>query len=507
MGCIFSRCFPRDSLKPSPHPTRKVFELSNIRKLNSHAYEKEPIITSIVPEPPEPEDQSHAQRHIPIYIAIESYHSTKPNEISFEIDDEMKLIEEINSYELRVHHLRSGHSGIISKTYVRLDIETPLRLGIYGLGIIQQCLVRHNVLGAYVIRNSASSPNGFVLTILQGNEQYNTLTWDYLIWIHSSNKCFYFPQEVTLQHTFFSSFRQLINDERVRSVIPLTEILPYSIEFDEKIWNIPFDDLKIEEKISGGYFGEVARANWHIKDRIIPIAVKKLHVNGVNKAVEREIDAMKNLTNLHIISLYGISQSPVTNELLIITEFMQNGDLKAWLKKLPNLPEFSVLLSFAKDIATGMAYLEHRNYVHRDLACRNILLSRCSKKVKIADFGLSTIIDTNDTGRREEALSQKLPTRWLAPELLNDQAAYSIKSDIWAFGIVLIEIWLKGDDPYAENIHAWIQSAVSTGHVHEKPDLCPNDFYEHIICECLKFQANDRPTFSNLRQSLGKWKY
>ncbi|CAF4215675.1 unnamed protein product, partial [Adineta steineri] len=387
------------------------------------------------------------------------------------------------------------------------DIETPLRLGIYGLGIIQQCLVRHNVLGAYVIRNSASSPNGFVLTILQGNEQYNTLTWDYLIWIHPSNKCFFFPQEVTLQHTFFSSFRQLINDERVRSVIPLTEILPYSIEFDEKIWNIPFDDLKIEEKISGGYFGEVARANWHIKDRIIPIAVKKLHVNGVNKAVEREIDAMKNLANLHIISLYGISQSPVTNELLIITEFMQNGDLKAWLKKLPNLPEFSVLLSFAKDIATGMAYLEHRNYVHRDLACRNILLSRCSKKVKIADFGLSTIIDTNDTGRREEALSQKLPTRWLAPELLNDQAAYSIKSDIWAFGIVLIEIWLKGDDPYAENIHAWIQSAVSTGHVHEKPDLCPNDFYEKIICECLKFQANDRPTFSNLRQSLGKWKY
>ncbi|CAF4259723.1 unnamed protein product, partial [Adineta steineri] len=83
MGCIFSRCFPRDPLKSSPHPTREFIKLSNIREPISHAYEKEPIITSIVPEPPEPEDQSHAQRHIPIYIAIESYHSTKPTEISF----------------------------------------------------------------------------------------------------------------------------------------------------------------------------------------------------------------------------------------------------------------------------------------------------------------------------------------------------------------------------------------------------------------------------------------
>jgi fyn-related kinase len=152
-----------------------------------------------------------------------------------------------------------------------------------------------------------------------------------------------------------------------------------------------------------------------------------------------------------------------------------------------------------------MIYLEFRNYVHRDLACRNILLGPHENFVKIADFGLSTIVDTGDTDQRQQAQSEKLPIRWLAPELLDNQAAYSIKSDVWAFGILLIELWLKGGDPYSEEHLAWIQAAVMAGHVHKKPTDCPDDFYESVICQCLKFKANDRPSFSALKQLFDKW--
>jgi serine/threonine protein kinase len=214
---------------------------------------------------------------------------------------------------------------------------------------------------------------------------------------------------------------------------------------------------------------------------------------------------MKNLTNLYIVSLYGISQNPNTDEILIVTELMENGDLKSWLKRLPNLPEYSTLVCLSRDIAIGMTYLEIRNYVHRDLACRNILLGPRANTVKIADLGLSTIVDKNDVDRRQEAQSEKLPIRWLAPELLDNQAAYSIKSDVWSFGILLIELWLKGGDPYGEKHLAWIQSAVSSGFVHQKPVDCPDDFYQSIIYKCLKFKTNDRPSFAALRQLLEKW--
>ncbi|CAF3578677.1 unnamed protein product [Rotaria sp. Silwood1] len=104
-----------------------------------------------------------------------------------------------------------------------------------------------------------------------------------------------------------------------------------------------------------------------------------------------------------------------------------------------------------------------------------------------------------------EAHSEKLPIRWLAPELIDNQAAYSIKSDVWSFGILLIELWLKGGDPYHNQHITWISSVVRDGYVHEKPPNCPVEFYESLICQCLKFKANDRPSFLALKQLLDKW--
>jgi fyn-related kinase len=344
-----------------------------------------------------------------------------------------------------------------------------------------------------------------VISISQYNEKHNTFDWHYLICINSSNNCFYFSQEVRLKNIFFSSFQQLIADDRVRAVIPLTEILPYSIEFEEDVWKIPFDALNIQHQIGKGQFGEVSYASWQKGHTTISVAVKKLHIRGVTSIVQREIEAMKKLRNIYIVTLYGISQNPATDEILIVTELMEDGDLKSWLKQLPNLPEYFTLLRFAKDISCGMTYLEFRNYVHRDLACRNILLGPHESFVKISDFGLSTIANKNDTDQRQQAHSEKLPVRWLAPELLDNQAAYSIKSDVWSFGILLIELWLKGGDPYGEEHLTWIQSAVSNGFVHKKPKDCPDDFYESVICQCLKFESKARPSFSALRQLFEKW--
>ncbi|CAF4020361.1 unnamed protein product [Rotaria sp. Silwood1] len=542
MGCLFSKVFFRNQSQLLPDKKSNEIVFIQVKNENSSGPEQylQPS-APVAPIPPEPvllirpppllstvpssvppivprtralvpapvsstsisqNSRSRVQLYTPIYVAIETYSKTKDTHISFELGDEMELIEEINSLELHVNHLRSSRDGIIPKNFVQLNKEIPLRLAVNDAGIIQQCLMHYNVSGAYLIRRSATNPEAFVLSISQFNKQYNTFYWHYLICINRSNNCFYFAKEETLRNIFFSSFQKLISDERVRNFIPLTEILPESIKFEEEIWKIPFDEIKIENKIGEGQFGEVFRANWYKDQRTIPVAVKKLHIHGFTNIIEREIEAMKKLTNLYIVTLYGISQNSTTNEIFVVTELMENGDLKSWLKQLPNLPEYSTLLRFARDISSGMTYLEYRNYVHRDLACRNILLGSNGNFVKIADLGLSIMIDTD---QRHEAHSEKLPIRWLAPELIENQAAYSIKSDVWSFGILLIELWLKGGDPYHNQHITWISSAVSTGYVHEKPSDCPIEFYECMICQCLKFKANDRPSFAALKQLLDKW--
>lgn len=55
---------------------------------------------------------------------------------------------------------------------------------------------------------------------------------------------------------------------------------------------------------------------------------------------------------------------------------------------------------FWVEIAEGMAFIERRNYIHRDLRAANILVS-ASLVCKIADFGLARVIEDNEYTARE----------------------------------------------------------------------------------------------------------
>ena len=68
-------------------------------------------------------------------------------------------------------------------------------------------------------------------------------------------------------------------------------------------------------------------------------------------------------------------------------------------------------------------YLASLSVIHRDLACRNVLVG-VGKVLKIADFGLS-----RDTDLYVSTLSTKLPLRWMAPESIQDRL-FSEKSDV-----------------------------------------------------------------------------
>ena len=78
------------------------------------------------------------------------------------------------------------------------------------------------------------------------------------------------------------------------------------------------------------------------------------------------------------------------------------------------------------------------NIVHRDLACRNILVGE-GKNLKITDFGLSREV--------EEVYVKKtrgrLPLKWMAIESINARE-FSTSSDVWSFGVVLWEIGHSG---------------------------------------------------------------
>ena len=90
-----------------------------------------------------------------------------------------------------------------------------------------------------------------------------------------------------------------------------------------------------------------------------------------------------------------------------------------------------------------MDYLGEHSYIHRDLAAQNIQVGE-GCVCKVAEFSRARLVEEDIYIAPEEG---KLPIKWTAPEAALHNG-YTIKSDVWSFGIVMYEIMTKGGVPY-----------------------------------------------------------
>ncbi|EFN72334.1 Proto-oncogene tyrosine-protein kinase ROS [Camponotus floridanus] len=225
------------------------------------------------------------------------------------------------------------------------------------------------------------------------------------------------------------------------------------------ITKIARKEITFTKLIGSGAFGKVFQGkvkNLEGSSTEISIAIKTLRTNASSrekKNLLKEAKLMNHFRHKHILRLLAVcfdGGSP-----LLVLELMETGDFLKYLRDCRNLQasdspalRLQDLLAMCEDVARGCCYLEELRFVHRDLACRNCLVSsrnRENRVIKIGDFGLAKDIYKDDYYCvKGEGL---FPIRWMAPESLTI-GIFTSQSDVWSFGVLIWEITSLGEQPY-----------------------------------------------------------
>lgn len=281
-------------------------------------------------------------------------------------------------------------------------------------------------------------------------------------------------------------------------------------------WEFPRHHLRFIGILGEGCFGQVWKCeamNITGSDEPVIVAVKTLKENATEKEKKEllsELGVMK-LINPHpnVVTLLGSCTD--RDPLFVIMEFVPFGKLQTYLREsrversYGNLHGSSKhltsrdLTSFAYQVAKGMEYLSSKGIIHRDLAARNVLVGE-NKTCKVADFGFARDVITNHVYERKS--EGRLPIRWMAPESLYDNI-FTVKTDVWSFGIVMWEIVTLGSTPYPGLAAAEVMRRVRDGYRLEKPEHCKREMY-NIMYYCWDPDPNERPSFSELTCLLDK---
>uniref|UniRef100_A0A8C9WCT0 Tyrosine-protein kinase receptor Tie-1 n=1 Tax=Scleropages formosus TaxID=113540 RepID=A0A8C9WCT0_SCLFO len=276
---------------------------------------------------------------------------------------------------------------------------------------------------------------------------------------------------------------------------------------------LEWEDIKFEDVIGEGNFGQVIKAMIKKDGNKISAAIKMLKEfasENDHRDFAGELEVLCKLgQHPNIINLIGACEN--RGYLYIAIEYAPYGNLLDFLRKsrvLETDPAFAKehctastltsqqLLQFAVDVATGMHYLSEKQFIHRDLAARNVLVGE-NLVAKIADFGLS---------RGEEVYVKKtmgrLPVRWMAIESLN-YSVYTTKSDVWSFGVLMWEIVSLGGTPYCGMTCAELYEKLPQGYRMEKPRNCDDEVYE-LMRQCWRDRPHERPPFSQICLQLNR---
>uniref|UniRef100_A0AC35U329 Tyrosine-protein kinase n=1 Tax=Rhabditophanes sp. KR3021 TaxID=114890 RepID=A0AC35U329_9BILA len=435
-------------------------------------------------------------------LALYNYDSRADGDLSFVKGDIMYLLDNGNNDWWFVEHVKGGNTGYVPRNFVAQ--QATLESEEWFAGRIPRNRAERIVLnyklpkGTFLIREREADVKEYALTIRDTDEGRNGSVKHYKIKKLDADRGYFITtrrQFGTLKE-LVAYYTEVADGLCCTLGFPAPRITPTRPDLShdtQQNWEIPRNQLQLKKKLGDGCFGEVWYGKWR---GIVEVAIKTMKAGTMSpEAFLQEAQIMKQCDHPNLVKLYAVCTKE--EPFYIITEFMVNGSLLSYLREASNVISLQATVDMCSQIANGMMYLEERKLVHRDLASRNVLVGDKISGVpvvKVADFGLARKLMEEDI--YEATVGAKFPVKWCCAIAANS-GVFTVKSDVWSYGVLLMEIMTRGQVPYAGMQNREVLEQVSLGYRMPMPRDCPDMIYE-IMLKCWDSIPERRPTFDYL---------
>ncbi|XP_052180877.1 cysteine-rich receptor-like protein kinase 25 isoform X2 [Diospyros lotus] len=265
-----------------------------------------------------------------------------------------------------------------------------------------------------------------------------------------------------------------------------------SLQYDFDSIRVATNDFSNANKLGEGGFGPVYKARLANGQEV---AVKRLasHSEQGEAQFKNEIVLMANLQHKNLVRLLGFCLH--NKERLLIYELLPNASLDRFIfdpiKRL--LLSWETRHKIIVGIARGILYFHQDSQlkiIHHDLKAGNVLLDS-EMNAKISDFGMARLFAAEMSKGNTKRIAGTLG--YMPPEYAK-YGQFSIKTDVFSFGVIILEIitGLKNKDcsnpESAEHLISYDSScatmAISTLFI----------FQISSLLRCLTAQTTSQPT-------------
>ena len=278
---------------------------------------------------------------------------------------------------------------------------------------------------------------------------------------------------------------------------------------------VQVEGLDLDENTAGsGAYGFVFRVTVDGKDCV----AKKIHKillkeqsfqqrENILTKFRNECHILSSLNHPNVVTFVGVHYGRDKNDISLIMERL-HSDLANFVERNPGT-NLAIRIHILYDVSKGLHYLHSLTppLIHRDLTAPNILLTE-DLTAKIGDLGVSRYMDPSATAGLTINPGNAY---YMPPECRVEHPTYTIKLDIFSFGILIIHTVIGKvpnvyDLPMISSFFYYLQGNLElkrrTKALQEK--MGENHCLYQLAVECLRDQSEQRPVAKEVSRSIRK---